>query len=468
MNMSVPYLGKLLTALKGRTKTQTLLNASFMHGEHDAFKEHIENNPVRQDFNGALKQGIKLVLRGTRTMSDVAPTLEVLLKNGAKWGRNVRLLPTKVTPYHVICDSTGDHHELLELMIKELGRKLVNSKDYKGSTALIFAVKNANVKCVKSLIANGADVNFIKGKERHRFTWNLKRITIMVRSVNPLIESIKLLLYAESPHSLSTIMDIFDLLLDSGADVNQPNHIYNIYTPVMYAAETHNAKCVQKLIQRGAQLNPVDNWKFAAQSGSVDLLKYLLEDMGIDKNSIDKHGRSVLFWTVVSGNIEAIRYLLHLGVTTTPYHLPQKYVEPCNIHVVGAVNLNTRFHYLRNIVLPFEFAASKEHSYVAEMLLAAGCSCGVHSSYNPHYLKANVTPEVQELLKKWEVDKNNVISLQQRCRMVILNQLSPQADKKIVELPLPPGIVKYLSFPELDGIIDVFKNNPKLNYDYIH
>ena len=612
--MSVPYLGKVFTALKrrsalqedqisaNRTKTQTLLDASFLHGEHDAFKEHLENNPVRQDFKGALKQGIVLVLNKTRTMSDVAPTLEVLLKNGARWGRNAKLMPSKITPYHVICDSTGDHRELLELMIKELGRKLVNSKDCRRKTALICAVQNANIKCVETLIANGADVNCIMP--------NFTGVKIITCSASPLVESIKLL-HPDSPHSSNTMMGIFDLLLDSGADVNKPYYLHEL-TPVMHAAGIENAKCVQKLIQKGALLNPVDNWTFAAKSGSVDLLKYVLEDNGIDKNSIDLQGCSVLFWTVTSGNIEAIRYLLNLGVTTT-YQIPKEYVEPCNVcgikllcnfitpelkydismrcidhdtpeivklmedhgyqsykhisaliyairngkikvvnyllsnykyslnyeyidtcsplleqhhhtllrdacetksvkmmnilldhgadpnikscaenypsvinvaisdrHVVilarlirGGVNVNTKSDY-RDIgnVFPFEVAVSENHIYAAEILLAAGCSCGVYNldtdDLDTRELKDKLIPELQELLKEWNVHKNNVIPLQRRCRMVILNHLSPQADKKIVELPLPPGLVNYLSFPELDGIMDAFNNKAKFNYGYIH
>ena len=66
------------------TKTLTLLQTSFMHGEHDAFKEHMKNNPARQNFYGRLKQGIELVISKRRTMSDVAPTLIILLQNAAK------------------------------------------------------------------------------------------------------------------------------------------------------------------------------------------------------------------------------------------------------------------------------------------------------------------------------------------------------------------------------------------------
>ena len=600
--MSVPYIRKLFTTLKGRsaseeqiianrTTTQTLLRASFNNGEHDAFKEHMENNPVRQDFKGALKQGINLVRCKTRTMSEVAPTLKVLLQNGAKWSPKVRLMPTRMTPYHVICSSTGDHHDLLELMIKELGRELVNTKVEQDCTALNCAVQNANIKCVECLIANGADVNFVNDNVHDIYNYAMDNTKTC--SVSPLIDSIRLL-HPDSSHSSNIMMDIFDLLLDSGADVNKPC-IYHKRTPVMYAADIGNAKCVQKLIQKGALLNPVDNWLWAARSGSVDLLKHLVEDNGIDKDSTDVQGYSVLYWAVTSGKIEAIRYLLNLGVTTSTC-IPRKFWAPCGVcgtklwcnsidcalkydicmrcidhdtpelvmlmeehgfelckhicaliyairnvkvkvvdyllsnynyplnyeyidtheaklehhtlltdacqtnsvdmvklllengadpnikscaekhpsvfnvaisnkHVEiigrfirGGLNVNTKSYY-QDIgdLLPFEAAVSKDNIYAAEMLLVTGCSCGVHSLDNTEELKDKIKPKLQKLLKKWNVYKNNVIPLQRRCRMVILNHLSPQADKKIVELPLPTDLVKYLSIPELDDIIDASK-----------
>ena len=70
-------------------KTQTLLCASFKHGEHEAFKEHLENISVQQNFDGSLAQGIELVMNKSKTVSDVAPTLIILLQNGAKWRPDV-------------------------------------------------------------------------------------------------------------------------------------------------------------------------------------------------------------------------------------------------------------------------------------------------------------------------------------------------------------------------------------------
>ena len=142
---------------ENHSTTQTLLDASFMHGQHDAFKEHMENNPVHHNLDESLAHGIDLVMSKKRTLSDVAPTLILLLQNGAKWNRDDLIMPGRMTPYHVICRSIGDHKELLELMIKELGRSLLNVKDEDGCTTLMYAVRNANIQCVESLIASGAE-----------------------------------------------------------------------------------------------------------------------------------------------------------------------------------------------------------------------------------------------------------------------------------------------------------------------
>ena len=112
-----------------QTKTQTLLLAAFIHGEHNAFEEHLNKNPVHQNFDRSLTDGIELVINGKRTLSDVAPTLIILLQKGAKLAHDDLIIPCMMTPYHIICRDTGDHQELLELMIKEIGRSLLNATD---------------------------------------------------------------------------------------------------------------------------------------------------------------------------------------------------------------------------------------------------------------------------------------------------------------------------------------------------
>ena len=542
LNMSAEQTVKRCNALSkkqirsNRSKTRMLLHRSYIYGEHKEFKEHMENNPVKQNFDADLKHGITLVVDEIRTMSEVAPTMITLLQNGAKWGRIVRPVSTKKTPYHIICGSTGDHHELLELMIKDLKKSSLNAKDNKKCTALTYAVQNANVKCVKSLIANRADVNYMNNKYSLQGSPN---VTDMITdAVSPLIDSIHLL-HPNSPHSPDTMMDIFDILLDSGADVNQP--CFDLRrTPIMYAAEVGNMHCFDRLIEKGAEIDCTDKEGYtlcmlAAHGGNLEILKYVFEDIDIYKNSIREEGLELLYGAVGSCNFEAVRYLLKLGVKIRSY-IPKECVGECsdcgirtywhdintqirtncvwisryqfllidacqrgsvkmvklllqhgidpNINVCaekhpstinvaifrqhveviacfirGGVNVNTRsYQASMGMMLPFEFAVYRNHIYAAEMLLVTGCSYGVLSlDRKNHKLKENISSEMQTLLKKWNVHHNAVLPLQQRCRMVILNHLSPQADKKITELPLPLVLIKYLSIPELDDVIKIIE-----------
>ena len=114
-------------------------------------------------------------------------------------------------------------------------------------------------------------------------------------------------------------------------------------------------------------------------------------------------------------------------------------------------------------VLPFEASVLRDRLYVTEMLLVSGCSYGMFSLDNNLEIKDNRESDLKDLMKKWNVDENNVKPLQQQCRRMILNHLSPQADKKIMKMPLPPIIINYLSIPELDDILTACRNSTRMN-----
>ena len=141
------------------------------------------------------------------------------------------------------------------------------------------------------------------------------------------------------------------------------------------------------------------------------------------------------------------------------------HVEVIACFIRGGVNVNTRSYYpCMGMMLPFEAAVEINHVCAAEMPLVTGCSHGVLSlDRNNHKLKENINSKMQDLLKKWNVHNNAVLPLLQRCRMIIPNHLSLQADKKITELSLPLGLIKYLSIPELDDIFNDFVN-ARTNY----
>ena len=342
-----------------------MLFGTFNEGAYKKFREQIENNPVYQEFADCLAHGIKLVKSKsmTGTTLELAPTMIMLLQYGANWYGGDLVSVDTTTPYHVICLTPGDHHELLDLMIREIGRVLVDASDACDNTALMYAVQCSNANCVKTLLAHGANVNIL-GKQ-YELQSN--------RMVSPLIDAINLL-RPESSHSSDTMMDILDVLLNGGADVNQPCYHY-LRTPVMYAARVGNVKCVEKLIDKGAQLNSTDKfghtvWTLAAYTGNVNVLKCLLEDNGIDKNSVGDDGLSVLYWAVRSSNIEAVRYLLNLGVTVTSVEL-REVVETCKI-----CRTNLSCYYVNETQLnkdPYMLAIRENKADMVKLMDEHGC-----------------------------------------------------------------------------------------------
>ena len=109
--------------------------------------------------------------------------------------------------------------------------------------------------------------------------------------------------------------------------------------------------------------------------------------------------------------------------------------------------------------LPFEASILCNRLFATEMLLVSGCSRGMYSRGNLYEKLTNIKSKVMDLIKKWNVHENNVIPLKMQCRRMILNHLSPQADKKITKLPLPPSVIIYLSIPELDDIVDACRKS---------
>ena len=599
---------------RSTTNTQTFLEKCLLDTDYRALEEHLMSKPVQQsDLDSCLLLGLQIVERKEKVLSDMAPVITILLQSGAKWNSDV-LLDNQRTPYHIICRSRGDHHKLLDLMIKSLQRTMINAGDSKGRTALLYAVCHVNINCLKCLLANRADANIGDDRSFGR-----------VRNT-PLLEAIRMFCNDCSKHYASaTIAAIFDLLLQSGVDVDKPleyctstpyfeKAVY-LTSPVCFTTfkdkcivSDRYVYCIKKLINKGARLHSIDRnnryvWSKVATMGNIELLKYMF-NQGLDKDAVNLNGLSILGYVVYSGNIEAVRYLLDLGVNiptmtqdvrkaqcmwckentlliedrNTWIHTNSKKIDsfskdPCMIAISynmleivklldeygslscksftalrravlwGSVDvasyllnkykypLNTEYFQLKsgpyddiytllselkfvckaqivkllldhgadpaksvcsasaptammtaiyvddlNIlaqyirsgvdvnfrvmdyfsddkVLLFEASVVRGKCYAAEMLLVSGCSCGVFSLDNNHEFKDDLKPEVDELMKEWKVQENHVTPLKQQCRNVILNQLSPRADKKIGKLQLPGCLIKFLHVPEIDDLI---------------
>ena len=558
--------------IRGNTNTVALLEACILNADHVALQEHLENNKTEQSMlDRCLMLGLQIVQRKEQEMGRIAPALRLLWQSGAKWNQD-SLLGRQMTPYHLICRSAGDHYKLLDLLIQSSERTLLHAVDYYDYTALMYAVENANINCLRFLITHGEEV----------ITDNHK-INLILLAVNGLQDHSK-----QSPIIMT---EIFDFLLDNGADVN---------VALSQAISLGRAECIKKLIVKGANIDYDDGyvWQMTAGYG-VDMLNCLF-DRGIDKDITDKHGRSLLWWVTSRGTIATIRYLLDQGVKVPTYvsktshdeckhcgvgllvfhtkhqiqdpsreaidrgnldvvqlleeygsktfehfnafrlaarydkvtvmeYLHRKYRHPLNINFGGSflhsdckhwtllkyacycrsirsvqyllehgadlntddrcfsaliiaiqssqieliallicngVDINFRsYHYKYIEVLPFEAAVlygnrSKHFGdiYTVELLLVSGCSCGVFSLEKDHQSKDEYFAfETKNLMMKWKVHENNVKPLEQQCRRMILKHLSPRASKMIEKLPLPQCLIKYLSIPELDDIVDRYR-----------
>ena len=96
---------------------------------------------------------------------------------------------------------------------------------------------------------------------------------------------------------------------------------------IQLALKVGNVHRIKTLIKEGAPLNFTTVWAWLATKGDVELLKCMF-NRGIDKDSIEQDGHSILWYVVKSGNIEAVRYLLDLGVAI-PNYAPEEREVPC-------------------------------------------------------------------------------------------------------------------------------------------
>ena len=536
----------------------------------------LQNNQVQQSsLDQCLQHGFKMLLVGASDLLHVLFALKSLLQFGAKFNSS-NFFKNWMTPYHIICQCPDDQHEILELMIKADGGELLDAIDYEAKTPLLFAVARGNLKCVKCLIRNRADINYVRNPPR------TENKPIML---SPLMAAITL--FHRQSDTLSISWEIFNFLLESGADVNKPDCFKR--TPLMHAADMRAFKCIEKLVQNGARVDTADRrgliiFNDTALAPNLETFKCLFNSV-VDKNATDQKGRSILYFVVCSGSVEAVRYILSHGVTMTnniptqydkpvkieshydpfitaieknnldvvkileengcqmakslyalrtavryentnmvqhlllkyKYPLNQEYVSykcfgsyvymtvlaeaasrsaavvtllldhgadpnkksgkkqyvtplhrainECQVSTVAClirsgadINCKSFNRYNRNL-LPFEASVLINNSFhPAEMLLISGCSCGSYSlNIEQGILSSTQYSELVNLLKKWNVQNNSVMSLQQMCRTAILKQLSPAANKKVDELPLPVTIIKFLGIPELDDILDNYK-----------
>ncbi len=242
---------------------------------------------------------------------------------------------------------------LLKLLIAR-GANL-NKLSQDGSSALYLATKKNNINMMKILIDAGADIDIKNHKGNTALDMAVKEKQM---------QSIRLLLaYGADPNISGNItplakalrlenIEIVQLLLESGADVNRQNafgwsvmHLaahqlekgertfyelllkhnpnmnvqnYKKQTPFMIAVKYDTSRSIANLIKQGADINAEDEnantpLLYAAKHGNSDVVKLLINS-GTDIDAKNREdGSTALIYMVKSGESEMVDFLIKKG-----------------------------------------------------------------------------------------------------------------------------------------------------------
>lgn len=111
-------------------------------------------------------------------------------------------------------------------------------------------------------------------------------------------------------------LDVVDLLIQAGANVNDKNQ-FRDSKPLSHAAKRGHLDLVNRLAQAGAR---IDLWAQpllmqAAEHGHLELINHLIGNSSTQVNKIDRRGRSILMQAARSGHLEVVNRLLAAGAS---------------------------------------------------------------------------------------------------------------------------------------------------------
>lgn len=207
---------------------------------------------------------------------------------------------------HLAVKSDNNHtREILDKLIK-LGAD-VNSTTDDGFTVLQRAVATGNFENVRYLMENGANVNATGSRNSTALllavTYGKREILKYLlengAQVNQPTSSDNLLSLAIRLHNDDNCLEILQLLMAHGADLNGNYHI----SPLLTAAAMGNNKIVKFLMDRGAVITE-GPLLVAVSSGHLETVKLLLLDGGFHVNS------ESLTEAIFRGNRQMVKLLL--------------------------------------------------------------------------------------------------------------------------------------------------------------
>lgn len=224
------------------------------------------------------------------------------------------------------------------------------------------------------------------------------------------------------------------LLLDWGAN---PNHIYEDVdvlpkTPLMVAVEGDYADCVKILVENGADVSRATYTSpliLAAQNSSCECTKRLLE-YGADPNFTDRGRNTALSIAVTrfcyghshntsEAQLECIKLLLKCGACVDKLH------EGACLAFRDPIAMQQQTPELFRLLLEFEGNRPSTREV-----------CRTNARLQRGWRK---------LLRLASSPR----SLQHLCRLVIRKTIDSSRIQRIPELPVPPSLIKFLTYSDL-------------------
>lgn len=199
--------------------------------------------------------------------------------------------------------------------VKELLKKdpsLAKASDEKARTATLFAVYAKHKEIAELLIASGVQPNIFEAAATGR-----------VERVRELLKEQPDLIHAYSPDGWTALhlnfgnLDVVNLLLDNGADINAVSKNKLVATPLQGSVVMKNLTLGKLLLDRGANVRPrgeegTSPLHEAAGSGQIEFAKLLLE-RGADVNARDDAGKTPLTIALESKQLEILSLLREHG-----------------------------------------------------------------------------------------------------------------------------------------------------------
>lgn len=227
--------------------------------------------------------------------------------------------PNTIWPYRkgtvLMKVALAGNQEMVSLLLEKGANP--NCQNSVGETALFFTVQNQGI--TELLIKHGADVNIKATDGRTLLSETIKSRSL--DTTNYVIQHGAILDFSSSAY-LDTFnacikeenLDFVKLFVESGININPTK---GSHTPLMCAAMSKSGKCLDYLLNSGADINALDHSQsspliLACSFYNSDLPQVieLLIDHGANVNHQDNSGWSALFTAVHNKKIESAKILI--------------------------------------------------------------------------------------------------------------------------------------------------------------